>query len=417
MSSAPAWMPPAWRRLVLIGYGPADRRRLAPLLAGAAEDAVLDHARTDEIRTDPDGGTLLILAPEVDGLAAPDWLRRLRQSGRRMPALLFAAEGTDDGDLPDTTCAELSPFDVLVAPDSPALRRSLGYLRQSVADQRLADDILSRLQAFEAAGSGTADVARVMEIARGLRAQLDEKEAEVEHLAARCESLQARHDAHALRRRVRELEAELQQSEELRKGHEIAMVELRRRHHQAGAEESPGGQTDLMARLMFSEWMRTSQQQQLQYLQERLDDRDHHFQALAALVEAPHGESADPGQLLEAVATRLTAYERARGERRGVARLSHAVESEAFGEPLDEALDEAQSRRNAEQRLEDAMAFARRFDATLACLLISIDDPDELRSALKEANALSKAIWKRRHEAGMIHLDLPDVELLYDEEG
>ncbi|GAB4553985.1 MAG: VacB/RNase II family 3'-5' exoribonuclease [Phycisphaerales bacterium] len=42
---------------------------------------------------------------------------------------------------------------------------------------------------------------------------------------------------------------------------------------------------------------------------------------------------------------------------------------------------------------------------------------DELLSALKEINALSKAIRERRRRQGMIHLDLPDVELIYDEEG
>lgn len=42
---------------------------------------------------------------------------------------------------------------------------------------------------------------------------------------------------------------------------------------------------------------------------------------------------------------------------------------------------------------------------------------DELKSALKEVNALSKAIRQRRRKQGMIHLDLPDVELIYNEEG
>ncbi|MEM1423849.1 MAG: RNB domain-containing ribonuclease, partial [Planctomycetota bacterium] len=45
------------------------------------------------------------------------------------------------------------------------------------------------------------------------------------------------------------------------------------------------------------------------------------------------------------------------------------------------------------------------------------DYTDELRSALKEINALSKAIRERRRRQGMIHLDLPDVELIYDEQG
>ncbi len=42
---------------------------------------------------------------------------------------------------------------------------------------------------------------------------------------------------------------------------------------------------------------------------------------------------------------------------------------------------------------------------------------DELRWALKEMDSLSKRIRERRREAGMIHLELPDVELVYDENG
>ncbi|MBL8762917.1 MAG: VacB/RNase II family 3'-5' exoribonuclease [Phycisphaerae bacterium] len=41
----------------------------------------------------------------------------------------------------------------------------------------------------------------------------------------------------------------------------------------------------------------------------------------------------------------------------------------------------------------------------------------ELRAALKEMDALARAIRQRRREAGMIHLELPDVVLLFDEHG
>jgi len=41
----------------------------------------------------------------------------------------------------------------------------------------------------------------------------------------------------------------------------------------------------------------------------------------------------------------------------------------------------------------------------------------ELREALAQMNALSRAIRERRKRAGMIHLELPDVELVYDEDG
>ncbi len=42
---------------------------------------------------------------------------------------------------------------------------------------------------------------------------------------------------------------------------------------------------------------------------------------------------------------------------------------------------------------------------------------DEMRWALQEMNTLSKVIRERRRKQGMIHLDLPDVELIFNEEG
>ena len=42
---------------------------------------------------------------------------------------------------------------------------------------------------------------------------------------------------------------------------------------------------------------------------------------------------------------------------------------------------------------------------------------DDLKRALRDMNTLSRAIRERRHAAGMIHLDLPDVELVYNDEG
>ncbi|TVQ77333.1 MAG: VacB/RNase II family 3'-5' exoribonuclease [Phycisphaeraceae bacterium] len=42
---------------------------------------------------------------------------------------------------------------------------------------------------------------------------------------------------------------------------------------------------------------------------------------------------------------------------------------------------------------------------------------DRLRETLREMNTLSRIIRKRRQEQGMIHLDLPEVELVYDDTG
>ncbi|MEM1166424.1 MAG: VacB/RNase II family 3'-5' exoribonuclease [Planctomycetota bacterium] len=42
---------------------------------------------------------------------------------------------------------------------------------------------------------------------------------------------------------------------------------------------------------------------------------------------------------------------------------------------------------------------------------------EKLVNTLREMNRLAKAIERRRDDAGMIHLDLPDVELVYDDDG
>ena len=42
---------------------------------------------------------------------------------------------------------------------------------------------------------------------------------------------------------------------------------------------------------------------------------------------------------------------------------------------------------------------------------------DELVNALRLADDLAKRLRKRRHSDGMIVLDLPEVELVFDDEG
>lgn len=42
---------------------------------------------------------------------------------------------------------------------------------------------------------------------------------------------------------------------------------------------------------------------------------------------------------------------------------------------------------------------------------------DQLIRTVKAMNTLARRIWERRHRKGMIHLDLPEVELIYDDEG
>jgi ribonuclease R len=42
---------------------------------------------------------------------------------------------------------------------------------------------------------------------------------------------------------------------------------------------------------------------------------------------------------------------------------------------------------------------------------------EELIATVKEMDTLARVIRQRRHRAGMIHLDLPDVELIFDDEG
>ncbi len=65
----------------------------------------------------------------------------------------------------------------------------------------------------------------------------------------------------------------------------------------------------------------------------------------------------------------------------------------------------------AQALIDDQPEEARKHSKT------DTEHTDQLIRTVKEMNTLARRIWRRRHEAGMIHLDLPEVELLYDDEG
>ncbi|MEM8932284.1 MAG: diguanylate cyclase [Acidobacteriota bacterium] len=255
---------------------------------------------------------------------------------------------------------------------------------------------------------------RVLELARGLQDELDSKQDEIAILRRRIDELEAaptdpRRDP--LARRVRELEAELERSEDLRHGQEAALVELRRRLGDTPEDQgAPGSKGDLMARLMVSEWMRSSQMQNLQYLQGRLDELESQFHALASLVEAPTDSGVvDPRSLLQQVAEKLTHYERERVQQQGtIDRLSRSLAVQQ----VDDTLDDAQSRRNVLRRMDDALGWSRRHGSPLACLLVGIDDAETLRE--REGSVTYDYVLVKVAERLRLALRQSDVLLRHD---
>ncbi|MCG8456511.1 MAG: hypothetical protein MI919_09530, partial [Holophagales bacterium] len=312
------WLVPAWRRVHLLGFPDTVSARMQALMETVVEGAGVEAAEPSFFEH-PERlarGDLLLLSQQLaPRLQALEWLATLRKAGHDTPAIVLVA-----GD-PFPPPPELAPVDILASKGLGAhdLARSLGYLRRGLEDSFLADEILKRLRAFGEIRAGDDEHTRAMELAGAYRNQLEEREDELHHARARIAELEAalagleprersqqdggspaRGDPAFLARRVRRLEAELEQSEGLRRGQEAAIVELRRRLGEGDDASLPGGVTELTSRLMVSEWMRTAQMQNIQYLHQRLDTLDSCFKALGVLLQTPEGTAElDPAALLE----------------------------------------------------------------------------------------------------------------------
>lgn len=402
----PVYLPPPWRRVILVGFAATVGKKVAPLVDAVAEGVVVESSRPNLLERPGQlgEGDLLLLAEQITPrLEALEWVRQLRESGIETPALVLVA-----GE-PFVPAAALAPIDVLPRKELSrhVLARSLGFLRQGLGDARLAEEVRRRLRAFGVSHDNEDEHRRLVEMVGSYRSELEEREDELEKARARIAELEAtlagqppagpppagphpgesapdrtgpptsEVDPALLAQRTRELETEVERLEGLRQGQAAAIAELRRRLGDGENASLPGGVNDLMARLMVSEFMRTSQLQNLQYLQQRLDHLESHFGALADLLETPQGPGEpDPSRLLEQVGERLANYERTRHEQQGaIDRLSHSLAVQQ----VDDTFDDAQTRRNVLRRMDDALSLARSHQLPLACLLVAIDRPTGLR--------------------------------------
>lgn len=133
---------------------------------------------------------------------------------------------------------------------------------------------------------------------------------------------------------------------------------------------------ELEANLEASEWLREKQSAEMQELQQRAEELEGLFEALALLLVKPGEErQRQPAVILRQVATRLAAWEKEKAENQGlITRLSHSLAIQQ----VDDDLDDAASRRNALRRLDEAIALAGKAKLPLFCLFLELDE-NELR--------------------------------------
>jgi len=181
---------------------------------------------------------------------------------------------------------------------------------------------------------------------------------------------------------VRQLETELEElrEERLRQDRELAELrkhriarerELRRLLSQSAAAD------DLAARLDDSERIRRTQSREMLGQQQRIAELEEKLEGLAELLdEEAVPENGAQGELIEELRSRLAYFEQLGEEQRDtIQQLSRTLAVQQ----VDDVLDNAQSRRNALQRVDEALRRAHRAEAPLTCMTIGIDRPEAIR--------------------------------------
>ena len=353
------WLPPPWTRVLLVGFS----KSLVPK-AQALIDSVLEQVPVTPVKPEQVEGPgflqandLLLLTEQLaPGLEAVQWLRRLSQRDQITPAIILVSGP------PFPPPRGLTAVDILPRKDlnSHQLARSLGYLRQSLGDERMLEDVERRLRAFGAESRQEDEQTRLLQLAGAYRAQMESYEAELAQARTRIQDLE---DAGASQAAL-----SLPQDPPLPQD-----FKLENRSQETPPNKIPA----LAARLMMAEWKCSVQVQNLQDMQARLNSFEQSFNTIAALIEAPDLDSrTDPAGLLQKVAERLVDHEKDRHRKQGtIDQLSHSLAVQV----VDEALDDAQSRRNVLKRLDEALSHALKNNTPLACLLVGIDQPKLLR--------------------------------------
>lgn len=396
-------------QVILIGLSPSIAAHLMEPLRAVVRGANLQMKRRDDLGSPaafPDG-TLLVLQDARDDENGLETLRRLRADGVATPAILIVTGDDFEcpadiellGDLDVIPLAECSRF---------AFRRSLLLLGGQAEREKLTGESGSRLRAYERVlAAKDEERQRVLAVATALERRLSAAEAEAqkndcvwaERLAradAYIAELEGQLDAQAAaskqsetaaaeaarRQRQRALELAFHRDERMQLDQTVA--ELRRRCaereqelRQLKAERTDAG--DLASRLEASERVRSAQTRELLAAQRRVGDLEQSLGTIATLLEAEEATAReDPGGLLEEVARRLMQVESARSSPQGREAYEELSRSLAV-QQVDDTLDNAKSRRDAAQRVDEAVQRARRLGLPLLCLMIGIDEPHSLR--------------------------------------
>ncbi len=134
---------------------------------------------------------------------------------------------------------------------------------------------------------------------------------------------------------------------------------------------------DLATRLEASERIRRAQTREMLNQQQVIAELEERIESLAELLDARRqSETADPGEVLAELESRLAQFEKIREQQqRTINQLSRTLAVQQ----VDDALDDAQSRRNVLQRVEEAVRRSQRSGTSLTCMMIGIDHPGAIR--------------------------------------
>ena len=387
-----AELPEPWKRVFVVGFSQAVTPKIEQLFQMAGLSATVEVPDPDFI--DMPGpvqeGDLWLLAEKVSPREkAFDWIRSQRRRLLSTPALVLTS-----GEPP------VPPKD-LVAVDAlsrrglsvHALRRSLGYLRQAQDDERWTEALVQRLQAMESYAKRDDEHAKLLELAGAYRAQMEAYEAEIQALRAvkgengngkapvtlekPAKKISPAEEAgsKAAASLLKNLEGRLDEAEQESDRVHSVLDEIRSRL--GGGEDAllPDKISAMTARFMTAEWTTAVQAQQIQQLQQRAAELESQLKTLGALVEA--SDDVDPDGVLEQLASRLVEYEDRRREQQGtIDQLTHSLAVRQ----VDDSLDSKESRHNALGRLDEALVFHRGRGRVPACLWLSIDGAEDLRS-------------------------------------
>ncbi len=330
------------QQIILVSLSPTIASRLTGLFGVLAPNATLTNTRLNRLeppRTSP-RGTLLVLPDQSAEGAGIVALRNMRSIGVDTPTLLLLMDGDFQcprdldllGDLDLLPLTELSRF---------SLRRSLVVLGARLDSQKLLQDVAGRLRSYEGSlAAKDRERSQALEVAKTLEQRLSVAETEsrrnestwaervakadarVEELELRLATYQSGNSQESSgvgveqARQQRELVTELEFHRDERRQQDSTISKLRQicaTQEYELQRLAPQSQrvAELTTRLGASDQSRCAQTQELLGCQQRISDLEDNLGAIAALLGTdPQSARANPGALLEKLASRLMRIDR-----------------------------------------------------------------------------------------------------------